>query len=108
MTTRRLWAAAALGLAVATIALAIATADAHFPNGLSVLACLILSGAAATYGVPRHGRSRTAALTAAAVLLAGAVVLVFVEHRLLDDLLVLAGVAGTLAAARLAFRPQVE
>lgn len=108
MTARRLWAAGALALALAVLVLAIIVAARHFPNGLSVLACLALAVCAAAYGLTRRGAARRAGVVAAVVLLAGAVALVIVESSLLENLLVAAGVVGTLAVARLAFRVHVE
>ena len=108
MIGRRLWAAAALLLALVAIGLAVAVAVAHFPKGLSVLVCLVLAACAAWYGARRRGTARTIGIGAAALLLCGAIVLVIVEGRVLEDLLVIAGVVGALAAARLAFRGHVH
>lgn len=108
MTARRLWAAGALALALAALVLAIIVAARHFPNGLSVLACLALAVCAAAYGLTRRGTARNVGVVAAVLLLAGAVALVIVESSLLENLLVAAGVVGALAAARLAFRTHVE
>jgi len=108
MIGRRLWAAAALLLALLAIGLAVAVAVAHFPKGLSVLVCLVLAVCAAWYGVRRRGTARTIGIAAAALLLCGAIVLVIVEGRVLEDLLVIAGVVGALVAARIAFRVHVH
>jgi len=108
MTGRRLWSAAALLLALIAVGLAIGVAVAHFPSGLSVLVCLVLAGCAAWYGVRRRSGARTIGIAATALLLAGAIVLVIVEGRLLADLLVVAAVIGTVAAARMAFRVHME
>ena len=43
MTGRRLWALVALLLALAALVIAIATAIADFPKGLTVLACLAVA-----------------------------------------------------------------
>ena len=108
MSGRRLWSTAALLLGAAAVVLAVVVAVAHFPEGLSVLACVALVICAAWYGACRRGTPRTLGLIAAALLLCGAVVLVIVGNRLLEDLLVLAAVALALAAARMAFRVHVE
>ncbi len=105
---RRIWSATALLLALTAIVLAVVLAVSHFPNGLSVLACAALALCSAWYGVRRRGVPRTLALILAALLLAGAVVLVIVEGRVLADLLLLAGVAGAVTAAREAFKAHVE
>ena len=108
MIGRRLWAAGALLFAVLAIGIAVAVAVAHFPKGLSVLACLVLAACAAWYGVRRRGTARMIGIGAAALLLCGAIVLVIIEGRVLEDLLVIAGVAGALVAARIAFRVHVQ
>jgi diacylglycerol kinase family enzyme len=108
MTVRRAWSAAALALIIAAIALAIAVAIAHFPAGLTVLACTVLALCAAWYGIRRRGPPRIIGLGAATLLACGAVVLVIVEGHALDDLLVVAAIAGALAAARQAFKVHVD
>ena len=108
MTGRRLYSATALLLALAAIVIAVASAVASFPNGLSVLACLLLAMCASWFGVRRRAAARTAGFVASALLVAGAIVLVAVEGRVLENLLILAAVAGSLAAARTAFKPGVE
>jgi diacylglycerol kinase family enzyme len=105
---RRLWSAAALVLALAAIGLAIAVAVANFPNGLSVLACGILAVCAAWFGLRRRGWARTVGCAVAILLLCGAAALMVVEGRALEDVLVLAGIAGALAAARQAFRVHAD
>jgi diacylglycerol kinase family enzyme len=104
LTVRRLWAVAALALVLVAIVLAAVVAVAHFPEGISVLACLVLATCLAWYGVRRRGVLRTLALASAALLLAAAVTLVIVGGRALEDLIVLAAFAAALPAAREAFR----
>jgi diacylglycerol kinase family enzyme len=108
MSARRLWAAAALACAVTAVALAVAVAVNHFPQGLTVLACLVLAVCAAWWGVRRRGAARTIGVGLAGALVAGAIVLVIVENRLLEDLLVFAAVFAALATARMAFRVHVK
>jgi diacylglycerol kinase family enzyme len=108
MTARRTWSAAALALIVAALALAIVVAVAHFPKGVTVLACAILAVIAAWYGIRRRGPARAAGIGAAMLLLCGAVVFVIVEGHVLEDLLVLAAVAGALAAGREAFKVHAD
>ena len=108
MTGRRLWSAAALLLALAAVVLAVVVAVAHFPEGLSVLACLVLAICLAWYGALRRGTARALGLGAAAILLCGAVALVIVGNRLFEDLLVVAAVGLALVAARMALRVHVE
>ncbi len=108
MAKRRLWALATLLLALAAIVLAIVTAIQHFPRGLSVLACLLVAVWAAWLGVKRRGAAHTLGFAAAGLLVLAAIVLIILEGSLLANLLVLAGVALTLAAAKLAFRVHVH
>jgi diacylglycerol kinase family enzyme len=104
MTGRRLWAAAALLLALIAVVIAVATAITSFPRGLTVLACLAAAVWAGWFGIRRRGIARTLGLAVAALALAGAIVLVIVENRLLEDVLVVACFLGALAAGRMAFR----
>ena len=104
MTVRRIWSAVALVLVLAAIVLAVDTAIAHFPSGLAVLACLILAGCCAWFGICRRGVARIAGLAAAALFVAGAIVLIIVGKRVLEDALVVAAIAVALAATREAFK----
>jgi diacylglycerol kinase family enzyme len=103
VTRRRLAAATALLVGAASVVLAIAVAVANFPDGLSVLACLVLALVAAWYGVRRRGAARAAGLAGAALLAAAAVVLVVLEKTLLEDILIVVGSAVALSAAGTAF-----
>ena len=62
---RRLAAIVALVVGAATLALAVAVAVSEFPRGLGLLACVLVAGAAAWYGVLRRGAARVAGLTVA-------------------------------------------
>ena len=104
MTVRRMWSAVALVLVLAAVVLAVDTTIAHFPSGLAVLACLILAGCCAWLGICRRGAARIAGLVAAALFVAGAIVLVVVEARVLEDALVVAAILVALAATREAFK----
>jgi diacylglycerol kinase family enzyme len=108
MTGRRLWAIAALLLMLIAIVIAVVTAITGFPNGLTVLACLAIALCAGWFGISRRGAARTAGVAVAALALAGAIVLVIVEHRLLENVLVVACFIGALAAGRMAFRLHAE
>ena len=105
---RRLLALAALVVGAATVALAVAVAVSEFPRGLAVLACVLLAGAAAWYGVLRRGFARVAGLTVAGLALAGAVALIVVGGGRFVDLLVLAGFLISLAAARATLTVHVD
>jgi diacylglycerol kinase family enzyme len=97
---RRLAAIVALVVGAATVALAVAVAVSEFPRGLGLLGCVVVAGAAAWYGVLRRGAARMAGLTVAALALAGAVALLVSEGTPFVDLLVVAGLLVSLAAAR--------
>ena len=96
---RRLAAVVALVVGAATIAFAVAVAVSEFPRGLFVLGCVVVAAASAWYGVLRRGVARVAGLALAALALAG-VVLLLVSDGLLAELLVVAGLLVSLAAAR--------
>jgi diacylglycerol kinase family enzyme len=103
MERTRLAAIAALGLAVAAAVLAIIVAIESFPNGLSVLACLVLAAAAASYGVVRRGPKRTLGFGLFALALIAALLLLALEGHPPADAAILLLAAGSLAAARQAF-----
>jgi diacylglycerol kinase family enzyme len=104
---RRLWAGAALVVAIATFLFAIDVTLQRIPKGFTVVVCVIVAVAVAAFGLIRRGPVRIVALGLALLLLAAAVTLVFVEHDPTDDVLVVAGVVATLLAARYAFRVRV-
>jgi diacylglycerol kinase family enzyme len=105
---RRLAAIVALVMATATVALAVAVAVSEFPRGLGLLACVLVAAVAAWYGVLRRGVARVAGLAVAALALAGAVALLVVEGAPGVDLLVVAGLLASLAAARAALAVHVD
>jgi diacylglycerol kinase family enzyme len=100
---RRLAAITSLVLLAAAVVLAVVLAVQSFPRGLSVLACLVVAMWAAWWALVHRGAARFAAAAGAGVLLAGAVALVVLEGRVLEDALVLAGLLLFLAAARRVF-----
>ncbi len=83
-------------------------AIAAFPNGLTVLACLVVAMIVAWYAVQRRGIARRAGTAVAALFLAGAVVLVVVEGKVVGNLLVVVVGVAALAAARRAFTVHVH
>src|SRR5436305_13210792 len=103
MTRRRVAAILALLVGAATVVFAVAVAVAHFPNAVTVLACLALAVASGWYGFRRRGVRRIAGLAAALVLVAGALVLLVAQGSLVDNVLVLAGAALAIGAAATAF-----
>ena len=108
MSSRRLWAAGALLLALAALVLAVATAVTRFWDGVSVLICVVLAIWAAWYGVQRRGAARIVAITIALLFVAGAVLLLVLGGRVLENAIIVLAVAGTLLAARKAFEVHVE
>ena len=83
--------------------LAVVVCVQRFPRGLTVLACVVVALLAAWWALVHRGAARYAAAVGAGVLLAGAVVLVALEGRVLEDLLILAGLVLSVAAARRVF-----
>jgi diacylglycerol kinase family enzyme len=108
MTRRRLAALAALSFGAATIVFAIAIAVSNFPNAILVLACLALAVAFGWYGLRRRGAARVMGLGGAVALLAGGIVLLLVQGSLVENAIVLAGVAVTVGAAATAFAARGE
>ncbi len=100
---RRLPAIVALLLLAASVVLAVVVAAQSFPRGLTVLACVILAVMAAWWALTHRGAARIVGAAGAGVLIAGAVVLVALEGRVLEDALILAGLLLSLAAGRRAF-----
>jgi diacylglycerol kinase family enzyme len=105
---RRLAAIFALVVAAATIAVAITVAVNQFPRGLILLGCVLIAGASAWYGLRRRGIARLAGLIVAGIALAAAVVLIVGRGAPGVDVLVVAGVLVSLAAARVAFAVHVD
>jgi hypothetical protein len=108
MTSRRLAAVTALVVGAATVVFALAAAIDNFPNAVVVLACLVVAVLAGWFGLRRRGAARVAGLGAAGVLVAGAVVALLLQGNLVENALVLAGVAVAVGAATRAFTTQVE
>jgi diacylglycerol kinase family enzyme len=108
MSAHRLWAGGALLIAIATVIFAVDVLLSRVPKGFAVVACVALAVVAAGFGLVRRGVPRIVALVVAALLLAGAISLVFLEHDPTQDVLLVAGVLVTLAAARQAFRIHLE
>jgi diacylglycerol kinase family enzyme len=98
----------ALIVGTATIVLAIANAVNVFPRGLVVLACVLIAGACAWYGVLRRGMARVLGLGVAGLVFAGVVVLIVADGARFADLLIIAGLLVALAASRAAFAIHVD
>ena len=97
---RRLAAVFALVVGAATLVFAVAVAINQFPRGLILLGCVLIAGVSAWYGLLRRGIARVVGLIVAAAALAAAVALIVAVGSRLVDLLVVAGVLVSLAAAR--------
>ena len=108
VSKRQLTAWAALLLTLAAAILAIVLAVQRFPRGLSVFLCVALAALAAWYAIRRRGAGQIVGAGAAAILLAGAVVLVVLEGKPILNLIVLAALAGAVVAARAAFSVHVD
>ena len=106
--SRRLTALVALVVGAATLVLAVAVAINEFPRGLILLGCVVVAGLAAWYGALRRGIVRVLGLSAAAVVLLGAVVLLIVDGAGGADLLILVGLVVSLAAARATMKIHVD
>lgn len=98
--SKRLAATVALVVGAAALVLAVVVAVNEFPRGLVLLGCVVVAGVAAWYGALRRGAARIIGLIVAAVALAGAVVLLVTHGTPFVDLLVVAGLLVSLAAAR--------
>jgi len=99
---RRMAAAGALVLALASVAVAIVTAFTHFPRGLFVLGLAALALAAGWHGALRRGVARWALLGVGAASLVVALVLLLGRDPV-ATIAVVACAIGALAAARAAF-----
>jgi len=105
---RRLTAIFALVVAAATLALAIAVAINQFPRGLALLGCVLIASASAWYGLRRRGTARVIGVIVAGIALVGAVALIVVGGARFVDLLIVAGLLVSLAAASAAFTIHVD
>src|SRR4030095_4430080 len=105
---RRLTAVFALVVAAATLVLAIVVAINQFPRGLVLSGCVLRPGVAPGSALRRRGIARVVGVIVAAVALAAAVLLIVTRGAPLVDLLVVAGVLVSLAAASAAFTVHVD
>ena len=105
---RRLAAAVAVVVGAATVVLGGLVSVSEFPRGLVLLGCVVIAGAAAWYGALRRGIARVAGLSVAGLTIVGALVLVVAGGAFLVDLLVVAGLLVSLAAARATLAVHVD
>lgn len=106
--SRRLLAATALVVGAATIVLAVVVAVGEFPRGVGLLGCVLVAGVSAWYGILRSRAARVVGLTVAVLAIALALGIIVVGGAPLVDLLVVAGLLVTLAAARGALAVHVD
>ncbi|GAA4728902.1 diacylglycerol/lipid kinase family protein [Phytohabitans rumicis] len=107
MARRRVAAIVALLAAPATLIVALVAVVEELPRGLAVLGCVVLAVVSGWYGVLRRGARRAVALAVALVALIVAAVLLL-TGRIPVLVVVVAGVALALAAARVAFTVHVR
>ena len=107
MSRRQLAAIVALVVGTATLVLGAVLAVSQFPRGLGVLACVLIAGLCAWYGVLRRGGARAIGLAGAALALGGTIALVAIDG-VLDEAIVVAGLVLTPAAARTAIAVHVS
>jgi diacylglycerol kinase family enzyme len=103
MSRPRLAAIAAIILSAVTVVLVILVGIRNFPHGIWVILCLLVAVGAAWFGVVRRRPARVAGFTVAALALAGAIVLVATQDRLVEDVVVLVAAGLSVGAARAAF-----
>lgn len=104
--SRRLAAIATLLSGALALALALYVFVVDFPRGLGVFACVALALVAAWYALLRRGLRRLLGTAAAVVLLGAGVTLVAGGDNGAVLLLVAVAFAASVAAARVAFRPE--
>jgi diacylglycerol kinase family enzyme len=96
-------------LGAATLLLALSVVFQRFPRGLIILGCVAAALATGWYGLLRRGIVRLATLGVALVALAVPVVLLLTDgDHLAEAILIGAGLTGSLALARAAFRRRVS
>lgn len=106
---RRRWLAGlALLVGGATCLLALVVAVIEFPRGLALLILVLVAAVSAWYGVVRRGIARVAGLVVAGLAFGAALVLVLTQGTPLVDLLVVAGLVASVAAARSALHVHVD
>jgi diacylglycerol kinase family enzyme len=103
MVNRRLAAIASLLLMAASVVVAVIVGVQRFPRGVSVLACVVAAAAAGWWALTHRGLARAVGAVGAGALLAGAVVLVAIEGRVLEDALIAVAFLLSVEAARRVF-----
>ena len=101
MSARRIAAVGALVIGFAALVLAVTVAVQEFPQGLIVLGLVCVAGLVAWYGVLRRGAVRAVGLSVGAIAFAAAI-LILLNERLLEVVLIVGGLVSAGALARTA------
>ncbi|HSS33727.1 MAG TPA: diacylglycerol kinase family protein [Solirubrobacterales bacterium] len=104
--SRRLGAIVALSGGAVALALAIEIFVADFPNGLIVVACVLLALAAAWLGLLRRGAARLAGMAVAALLIGLGIGVVVSGENAVTLAIVIVAVLVSTVGARAAFKPE--
>jgi diacylglycerol kinase family enzyme len=107
VSRRRAAAIGALLLGFAGLAIAVIEAVQEFPRGLFALACVVVGGSAAWYGLLRTGAARVAGVLVGLLGFAGALALL-ASDSLLEEALVIVALLLSATLARLAFNVHVR
>jgi diacylglycerol kinase family enzyme len=107
MTRRQITAVLALLAGAATVGVAVAGVIAWFPRGLIALACLAVAAGAGWHGLLRRGVARALGVAFAMLALAGAAASLLVDGRLLEAVLLAAGMLLSFGAAGAVWRQHV-
>jgi len=107
-TAQRVWACVAVALVVAAVAAAIVALIVRFPLALISLACVVAALPVAWVAVTRGRALRAPGLVLGAALLVASVVLAVTQSVIVEDLVILAALAGSVAAAKQAFSVHVD
>jgi len=104
---RRLAAIVSLLAAAVAAVVAVIVAFGDFPRGVPVVACVAGAALVAWISIVRRGAVRIGGLALAALLLVASVVLITVNHRVAEDVVVIGSAVIAIAAARYAFAVHV-
>jgi diacylglycerol kinase family enzyme len=107
-TAQRVWACVAIVLVLAAVAAAVVGLIRHFPLALIAFACVLAAIPVAWMALSRGPTLRVAGLAAAAALAIASLVLAVVEGILVENIIILAALAGSVVAARRAFHVHVH
>jgi diacylglycerol kinase family enzyme len=101
MSARRIAAVGALVIGFAALVLALTVAVEDFPQGLIVLGLVCVAVLVAWYGVLRRGAVRAIGLSVGAIAF-GAAILILLNERLLESVLIVGGLVASGGLARTA------